>query len=330
MTIGNKDNQDCLNFKRPIIVVGIGGVGTKLAVNSSKLLGCKCVLISNDKSDLDENHFSILVRSDLWINPSSYKLRSIAESSMNIITSALEGFQTVVVFANLAGRAGTAIAPVVCRQAKLYCSSLTVTIAIMPFKFEKDRIFQAGVSLSRLRAYSDSTIILDNDSLLENNADLSAEQCYQIANSALYDMISSTFARYAQPDLNLLCTCNHNKIDAESSAKDSLAMLCGSADLESVKKVVLHVVGGQKLPVGTMNSVVNNLQSLLEDDNFEGICTCVSNSHETRTHLIASIEGKTKFESYDPLAQIIPVENVLDWEEMDSCPEIEMSIPNLE
>jgi cell division protein FtsZ len=329
LAVGNKDNQDYLNFKRPVIVVGIGGVGTKLAISSSKLLGCKCVLISNDKRDLDENHFSILVRSDLWINPSSYKLRSLAESSMKIIRSALEGFETAVVFANLAGRAGTAMAPVVCRQAKLYCS-VTVSIAIMPFKFEKDRIFQAGVSLSRLRAYSDSTIIVDNDSLLENNPDLSTEQCYQIANSALCDMISSTFARYAQPDLNLLCTCNHNKIDAESSAKDSLAMLCGSADLESVKKVVLHVVGGQKLPVGTINSVVKNLQSLLEDDNFEGISTHVSNSHETSTHLIASVEGKTKFDSYDPLAQIIPAENVLDWEEMDSCPEIEMPIPNLE
>ena len=330
MAIDNKDNQDYLNFKRPIIVVGIGGVGTKLAINSSSLLGCKCVLISNDKNDLDEKHFSILVRSDLWINPSTYKLRSLAESSMKIIRSAVEGFQTVIVFANLAGRAGTAIAPAVCRQAKLYCGSLTVSIAIMPFKFEKDRVFQAGVSLSRLRGYSDSTIILDNDSLLENNPDLSTEQCYQIANSALYDMISSTFMRYAQPDLSLVCTCDPNKIDVESSAKDSLAMLCGSADLESVKKVVLHVVGGQKFPVGTANSVVNNLQSLLEDDNFEGISTYVSNSHETRTHLIASVEGKTKFDTYDPLAQIIPVENVLDWEEMDSCPDIEMSIPNLE
>ena len=330
MAIGNEENQGYLSFKGPVIIVGIGGVGTKLAINSSKLLGCKCILISSDKSDLDENHFCILVRSDSWINPSSYKLRSLAETSMKTVMSALEGFQTVVVFANLAGRAGTAIAPVICREAKLYCGSLIMSIAIMPFEFEKDRIFQAGISLSRLRGYSDSTMILDNDSLLKNNADLSTEQCYQIANSALYHTIFSTFTRYAQPDLSLLCTCNPNKIDVESSAKDSLAMLCGSADLESVKKVALHILGGQRLPLGTINSIVGNLQSLLEDDNFQGLSTYVSNSHETRTHLIASIEGKTKFDSYDPLAQIIPLENVLDWEEMDSCPEIEMSLPNLE
>ena len=287
-------------------------------------------MISNDKKDLDEVHFSVLICSDLWINPSSYKLRSLAESSIKVIKSALEGFHTVMVFANLAGRAGTAIAPVVCREAKLSCGNSTVCIAIMPFKFEKDRIFQAGVSLSRLQEYSDSTIILDNDSLLENNPDLSTEQCYQIANNALYDMIPSAFKRYAQPELNLLCTSKPNKIDAESTAKDSLAMLCGSTDLASVKKVVLHIVGGQKLRVGSINSVVNNLHRVLENDDFGGVSMYVSNSHETRTHLIASVEGKTKFDNYDPLAQIIPVENVLDWEEMDSSPEIEMAIPNLE
>ena len=287
-------------------------------------------MISNDKKDLEEDHFSILICSDLWINPSNYKLRSLAESSIKVIRSALEGFQTVVVFANLAGRAGTAIAPVICREAKLSCSSSTVCIAIMPFKFEKDRIFQAGVSLCRLQEYSDSTIILDNDSLLENNPDLSTEQCYQIANNALYDMISSTFKRYVQPDLSLLCTSEPSKIDAESSAKGSLAMLCGSTDLASVRKVVLHIVGGQKLRVGSMNSVVNNLHRALENDDFDGVSMYISNSHESRTHLIASVKGKTKFDNYDPLTQIIPAENVLDWDEMDSCPEIEMAIPNLE
>ena len=287
-------------------------------------------MISNDKKDLDEDHFSVLIRSDSWINPSRYKLRSLAESSIKVIKSVLDGFQTVVVFANLAGRAGTAIAPVVCREGKLSCGKSTVCIAIMPFKFEKDRIFQAGVSLSRIQEYSDSTIILDNDSLLENNPDLSIEQCYQIANNALYDMISSTFKPYVRPDLSLLCTSKPNKIDTESSAKDSLAMLCGSTDLASVKKLVLHIVGGHKLRVGSMNSVVNNLHRALENDDFDGISMYVSSSHQTRTHLIVSVEGKTKFDNYDPLAQIIPVENVLDWEQMDSSPDIEMAIPNLE
>jgi cell division protein FtsZ len=312
------------------LLVGIGGLGSKLAINSSKLLDCKCVLISNDKQDLDESHFSIFIHSGSWINPSSYKLRSLAESSARAIKSALEGFQTVIVFANLAGRTGTGIAPIVCREAKTSCSNTIISIAIMPFKFEKDRVFQAGVSLSRVQDYSDSTLVVDNNSLLENNPDLSAEQCYEIVNDALYDTISSTFKRYIQPDLSLLCTSNASEIDAESSVKDSLAMLCENTDLTSVKKAVLYLVGGQKVQLGVLDSVVNNLHRALNNDNFDGISMCISNSDETKTHLLASVRGRTKFDKYDPLAQIIPTENVLDWEEMDSSPEIEMTIPNLE
>jgi cell division protein FtsZ len=305
-------------------------VGTKLAINSSRILDCKCVLISNDKNDLDENHFSVLIHSDVCINPSSYKLRSLTESSAKVIKSAIEGFKTVIVFANLAGRSGTAIAPIVCREAKSSSDNSTLAIAIMPFRFEKDRIFQAGVSLSRLQKYCDSTIILDNDSLLENNPDLSTEQCCQVANDAVYDVIASTLKRYAQPDLSLLCTSRPNKLDAESSVKDSLVMLSGCVDLRSAKRVVLHMIGGQKWQLSTVNSVVNNLHGILENDSFEGISTYLADSNETRTHLIASVVGKTKFDDYDPLAQIIPMENVLDWDELDSSPGIEIAIPNLE
>ena len=46
----------------------------------------------------------------------------------------------------------------------------------MPFKFEKDRIFQSGISLKRLRMNSDSTIIIDNDAVLDSNPDLTAEK----------------------------------------------------------------------------------------------------------------------------------------------------------
>jgi hypothetical protein len=46
--------------------------------------------------------------------------------------------------------------------------------------------------------------------------------------------------------------------------------------------------------------------------------------------LLAAVHDKTRFDNYDPLAEVIPRENMLDWEEMDSSPDIEITIPNLE
>ena len=60
----------------------------------------------------------------------------------------------------------------------------------MPFKYEKDRIFNSGVSLKRVRENSECTIVLDNDTLLESNPDLSAKS-YDIANSAIMHVVKS-------------------------------------------------------------------------------------------------------------------------------------------
>jgi hypothetical protein len=103
-----------------MLLVGIGGVGSKIAAAAGAALECKCLLISNDKKDLVHNDrcTAIFVRSGEWVNPSSYKLRSFVESHRSEMAAAMRGYSTVLVVSNLAGRAGTAIAPLVCRMAK--------------------------------------------------------------------------------------------------------------------------------------------------------------------------------------------------------------------
>jgi hypothetical protein len=45
---------------------------------------------------------------------------------------------------------------------------------------------------------------------------------------------------------------------------------------------------------------------------------------------VASAPQKTRFDRYDPLGNIIPKENVLDWDDLDSAPDIDLAIPNIE
>ena len=44
-------------------MIGIGGAGCKVAVESSNSIGCNCVLVSNDKKDFNENNCSIFINS---------------------------------------------------------------------------------------------------------------------------------------------------------------------------------------------------------------------------------------------------------------------------
>src|SRR3972149_2293480 len=52
-----------MNFQisEPILIVGIGGVGTKLATKAKEFLNSDCLLISNDQKDLDSDLVDILI-----------------------------------------------------------------------------------------------------------------------------------------------------------------------------------------------------------------------------------------------------------------------------
>jgi cell division protein FtsZ len=318
-----------LLIKNPMLLVGIGGAGAKIATAASAALNCKCLLISNDRKDLFQNEKcnSVFVDSGEWVNPSSHKLRSFVQIHQDKIVSLMEGFSTIIVVSNLAGRAGTAMAPLICKMAKQ--SSSVISLAIMPFQFEKDRVFSSGTALRRVREASDSTIVLDNDAFLDNNPDLSKEECYRVTNSAMVDVISSISTGSMKPEMNILCTSKENP-SSESSLRDSVAMLYDDvSDASSVNRAMVYVMGGDRVPVGDLNKLVGYVQGIFkEDGTTEVAMSSMAASDGVRVHLVASAPQKTKFDRYDPLGDIIP--DALDWDEPDSAPDIQLAIPSIE
>jgi cell division protein FtsZ len=323
--------MDSLEVQNPLLLVGIGGLGVKLAVASNSDLECNRLLISNDKRDLSLNKYdSVFIDSQPWLNPSSHKIRASGILSETKIRSCLDGHSTIVLVANLAGRCGTAIAPLISKMAKENASRKVISFAIMPFRFEKDRIFQAGVSLRRLREFSDATVVIDNDALLNNNPSLSIQQCYDITNDALHEVISSLFSIQIQNSTNLLCTGRPDSKSAESHVKDCLAMLYENTDASAIRMATLYLMGGAALAAGTVNSIANTLQEIFKQQEVIDVSIVMPRSQSLKVHLLAAIHEKTRFDSYDPLAAVIPRENILDWEEMESSPDIEITIPNIE
>jgi cell division protein FtsZ len=318
-----------LLIKNPMLLVGIGGAGTKIATAASAALDCKCLLISNNKKDLIQNEKcnSVFVDSGEWVNPSSHKLRSFVQIHQDKIASLMEGFSTIIVVSNLAGRAGTAMAPLICKMAKQ--SGSVISLAIMPFQFEKDRIFNSGTALRRVREASDSTIVLDNDAFLDNNPDLSKEECYRVTNSAIIDVISSISTGGMKPEMNILCTSKESA-SSESSLRDSVAMLYDDvSDASSVNRAMVYVMGGDRVPVGDLNKLVGYVQGIFkEDGTTEVAMSSTVSSDGVRVHLVASAPQKTKFDRYDPLGDVIP--DTLDWDEPDSAPDIQLAIPSIE
>jgi len=310
----------------PVLVVGLGGAGCKLAISIRDKLGYECLLISHDQRDLDHEGSRILINTNPILNPSAYLIRGISFGARGSIAERMKPYSTIIIIANLAGKSGAALAPIVSQIGKEFGKNV-LSFGIMPFKFEKDRIFFSGVSLKRLKANSDCTIIVDNDALLESNPDLTPDSCNGISNSALLQVISGLRNSSLPLQTNILST-SKDIPDVETSLRDSIKMLYEDASPNSIKSALLYVVGGSKVPVGVLNSMVNTISGIFGDDSTR-VSLSVTGGERSKVVLLTSIEGETRFDKYDPLG-FIPKQSVLDWDEPDSSIKIDLDIEQLE
>ena len=306
----------------PILIIGLGGVGSRLADKAKKSLNSDCLLISHDKKDLTSEN-SIKISTKSVVNPSPRLISGSTLETSDEIKKKMENYSTVILMSNLAGKAGTGIGPIVSRICKQEQKNL-LSFAIMPFKFEKERIFQSGIALKRIRQDSQCTIVIDNDALLDSNPDLTQNQCYDISNKAVESMVHSLKSSEISSDTNIISTSKTSD-NIETSLKDSLRMLYEDAPPNSIKRSMLYVYGGNNIPIGVLNTISN-----ITGGTFDENSTHVEmSSEESKVVMLSSIQGETKFDKYDPLG-IISQENTIDWDEPECSIDCELDLKQLE
>ena len=310
-------------IKEPVLVVGLGGAGIKLASEMRDVLDADLLKISQDKKDVSE-HNSIHISTKSIINPSVQLIRGCAMEQSEKIEEHMSTYETVIIMANLAGKSGAALAPVVSSICKEQNKNV-LSFAIMPFKFEKNRIFQSGISLKRLRMNSDSTIIIDNDAILDSNPDFTAEKCYDVTNNAIKCLATSINSSSLTDDTNIMSTSRSTE-NIEESVKDSIKMLYEDAPPNSIKRSMLYVYGADKIPVGVINSISNILGGIFDEENSQ---VDMSTSGNTNVVLLSAIAGETRFDKYDPLG-IISKDKTLDWDEPETSFNCELDLPQIE
>jgi cell division protein FtsZ len=306
----------------PILVIGLGGVGTRLAEKTKKSLNSDCLMISHDQNDITAEN-SIKISTKSVVNPSTHLIRGSTLETSDEIKKNITNYSTIILMSNLAGKAGTGIGPIVSKICKQEQKNL-LSFAVMPFKFEKERIFQSGIALKRIRQDSQCTIVVDNDALLDSNPDLTQKQCYDISNNAIESMIHSLKSSEISDNTNILST-SKTADDIEVSLKDSLRMLYEDAPPNSIKRSMLYVYGDGNIPVGILNTISNITGGTFDEDSTH----IEMSSEESKVMMLSSIQGETKFDKYDPLG-IISSEKTIDWDEPECSIDCELDLKQLE
>lgn len=330
------------NNQGEVTAVGIGSAGIRLVslLSRKSLLVDNFVYVSCDEGDfstVDEKD-TILIESPVDQKLTPAMVRGLALRSHPRLREAVGASRVVFVVAGLGGATGSGLAPVVASLAQ-EAGAATVGVAIMPFDFEKKLKFYAGVSLRRLRAASRGVIVVDNDTLMRSSPEDStlANLC-DTANKAAVKALGSLLSKASEGSkpvglsklLGTVFQDGYTLLGVSSSwaadkAEDALAgavvSLGNLAKAKEASRAVVSLDGDSTLSAREVGLAVDRLGSMVDNQEIDveyGVD--YTGSAQLQVSLLASGFMSTKYDDYDPLAQVLG-DRVLDSDMDASLPE---------
>ncbi len=331
-----------VNNRGRITAVGVGTAGIKIVslLSRKSLLVDRYVYLSCDAGDFStvEDKDTVLIESPVDQKLTPAMVRGLAFRSWSRIREALSGSDVVFVVAGLGGATGSGLAPLVASFAR-ESGATAVGVAVMPFGFERKLKFYAGISLRRLRAASKGVIVVDNDTLMRSSPeDSTLATLSDAANKAAVKALGSLLAKAAedarpvglnkllgtvlQDGYALLGVSSSGGTDrAEDALAGAVVSLGNRAKAKEANRAVVSLDGDSTLSAREVGLAVERLGSMLDNQDIDveyGVD--YRGTAQLQVSLLASGFRSTKYDDYDPLAQVLG-DRVLD-DEMDaSIPE---------
>ncbi len=232
-----------------IIIVGCGGAGGNTITRLQKLgvKGAETIAINTDKQALDlvEADHKILIGKTITRGLGAGGYPEVAErsarESAHEIEELIRDADLVFVTAGMGGGTGTGSAPVVAELAKKNGAIVTCMVST-PFNVERARLVKADEGLDRLRMKADSTVVLDNNRLLEFVPNLPINQAFSVMDQLVAETVKGISETITVPSLINLDFADMKTIVDSGGLS---VMLWGEADEDSgvdaiVKEALNH------------------------------------------------------------------------------------------
>jgi cell division protein FtsZ len=221
-------------------IIGVGNAGIKITTEVLKKVNLEYLFLENHSStglDLD-NKIEIPIPSR--INPSLDQIRKILLEATEDILSKINQYQSIIIVGNLASKFGSAVLPVLSQMLKNNIKREIICLTILPFGFEKEKLFRCGVSLSFLCKFVNSVVVIDNNAIIRNDNDISIEQCYKITNTAIVDIIVQSVTKSFPEKLNYVAS-NKSTKGIKNAFVETMAQLTQKIDISSIQKCSLYL-----------------------------------------------------------------------------------------
>jgi len=199
---------DVQMHKAKIIIVGVGGAGCNTVSRLTDIgaSGAQIIAINTDKKHLfiTNAHKKLLIGKETTKGLGAGGYPQIGEKSAieqkTQIKQLLEGADLVFVTAGMGGGTGTGAAPVVAEIAKSL-GAIVIGAVTMPFKMEGTRMQKAEDGLARLRQVTDTTVVIENQKLLEYAGSMPLAQAFALADELIAMMAKGISETITVPSL---------------------------------------------------------------------------------------------------------------------------------
>ena len=205
-----------------------------------------------------------------------------ARENLKDIEEALLNTDLVFVTCGLGGGTGTGSAPVVAEMAKRV-GALTISIVTLPFAEEGvSRWKNAQRGLEKLRQYSDTVIVIENDRLLEVVPDLPLDLAFKTADETLVNAVKGITELITEKGLVNLDFADVRTImqnggtamiglgesDGAESAQSAVEMAMQNKlldlDISGAKNALINITGGAQMPLKDAKMVMKIVAEKLD------------------------------------------------------------------
>jgi len=282
------DEDDMFGTPR-ILIVGCGGAGGNTVTRLNKLgvKGAETIAINTDKQALDlvEADEKLLIGAKVTRGLGAGGFPDVAErcarESSHEIEELIKDADLVFITAGMGGGTGTGAAPVVSEIAKKNNAVVTCMVST-PFNVERARLVKADEGLDKLRIKADSTVVLDNNRLLEFVPNLPINQAFSVMDQLIAETVKGISETITLPSLINLDYADMKTImdsgglsimlwgeadeDAgvETIVSEALNHPLLNVDYSGANGALVHITGGPNMSLKYVQEVAKTLTEDLD------------------------------------------------------------------
>ncbi|HEX7391719.1 MAG TPA: cell division protein FtsZ [Thermoplasmata archaeon] len=268
-----------------ICVVGCGGGGSNSVhrLQRFELNGIETIAINTDKFHLSRTNSDkqILIGEHMCHGYGAGGDPLLGEKAalfdIEKIDALVRDYDIVFITAGMGGGTGTGTAPVVAEAAKKH-GAIVVALVTLPFDIEKGRLRAALAGIAKLKERAHSTIILDNNRLLEIVPKLPVEQAFMVMDQLIAEVIKGITDTICQTSMINLDFADFRNVmlhggastvlygeseDPEKVVLEALNNPLLDVDIEGASGALIHITGGPSLSLRKAYQVFNGVTSEL-------------------------------------------------------------------